>query len=243
MPYPQQLTDLQNDVLSRVNEASSSTAGDLRSGNGASATIATLATITQNLNEGSADLARYAYPIQDTGTYTSLPIGTQYVSLSSASLTMGTTGNVLWAARSVTWNGTPLTHCSRSSIEQWYTALGTWPNDSGTPLYWYENGEDGIGIYPLPSTAKTLKISGLVIPKQLSSGSDVPTWFQPDQVKLIVFQAAGRLALKNLDDPSLAERAQVWLGEFEKGKNELLIRLWQTDPQLAAAHFPKPTGV
>jgi hypothetical protein len=239
MAYPQTLTDLQNDVLSRLNEASNSTAGDLRSGTGGSSTIGTAATITQYLNEASADIARYCYPIVDVATYTSLPATTLYVSFANSNLTLGTSGDRIWAARSVSWNGTPLGHASRSATEHWYGP--TFPTDTGTPLYWYEQGADGIGIYPTPSTAKTLSISGLVFPPLLTNGTDVPTWFQADQVKLIVFQAAGRLALKNADDPSLAERGPVWLAEYQKGKEALLARLWQEDPDLAAAHFPSPT--
>jgi hypothetical protein len=236
MAYPQTLTDLQNDVLSRLQEASNSTAGDLVSGTGAASTTSTAATITQYLNEASADLARYAWPIWDSGTYT-LPAST--LSVTFESLTVAD-GNVMWAARDVSWNGTPLTYFRQSALESWYQT--TFPTDTGTPLWWAEQGQAGIIVYPTPSTQQALTVYGLAVPKQLSSGSDVPSWFGPDQVKLVVFNAAARLALKNAEDATLTIRDMPWWNEWERGKEALLTRLWQEDPLLAQAHFPKPAG-
>lgn len=70
------LLTLEQNVLNVLNEAYNSTLGDLPSGTGAAATIATLtpasssiaSTIKSLLNEGAAEIARTCYPVADTAT-------------------------------------------------------------------------------------------------------------------------------------------------------------------------------
>ncbi|MGO8670984.1 MAG: ubiquitin-activating E1 FCCH domain-containing protein [Capsulimonadaceae bacterium] len=301
--YPQQLSDLIADVQSRLNEPANSTAGDLASGSGTS-TIATVATIAQYLNEAAADLARYAWPIADIGS-AALAAGVRTAAFGSLTVA---DGNSMWAARAVSWDGVPLQHASQSALEHWFGS--TYPLDTGMPLFWTEQGQAGVLVYPAPSTVQTLTVNGLAIPKPMvnsglavvsatdtspivvtttpahgldtgqtvgvsgvagntaangtwtvtvtsptafslngSTGngayvsggvvSDVPAWLAPDAAKLLVFHAAARIALKNAEDPSLSLRESPWWSEWEVGKEALLARLWQDDPQLAAAHYPQ----
>jgi hypothetical protein len=307
MAYPQTLLDLQYDVLSRLQEAGNSTAGDLVTGTGAASTTSTATTITQYLNEASADLARDASLIYDSGTFT-LPISTYTVGYGS--LTMGD-GNRIWGVRRVLWSGTPLTYARRSALENWYNT--TFPTDTGPPVWWSDNGDSGILVYPVPTTQASLTVYGPTLPPQLintalsitaatnatpiaittasahhlstgqnvniagaivntaangafvvtvtgattltlngSAGNgvyggsgvlaDVPGWFDPDQVKLIVFNAAARLALKNAEDASLSIRDMPWWNEWERGKEAQLSQSWSDDPFAAARLLPKPAA-
>ncbi|WP_125205745.1 hypothetical protein [Capsulimonas corticalis] len=221
------LADLQRDVLSRLGEAANSPAGNLESGTGAAAVLVTSATITQYLNDGASDLARTAFPIVNAGTF-SWPSGAQSVQLS---IFTAPGGAALWLARGVAWGGTALTHCSRSALENYYP---TWAADApGTPLYWYDTGQDGVGLYPIPNASQTVTVNGFALPPALVNADDAPSWLSPDLSSLLVFHAASMIAQKNLEDPSLAARAEVWRGEYERGKASLLARLTAADPMLA----------
>lgn len=230
MAYPQQLQDLIKDVKSRLNESANSNAARLSSGADNTATIESDATITQYINEALADIARTCYPIFEGMVTTT---GNRIIPFKS--LTPATSGYQLWAARTVVFNGITLTHCSLSTLSQWYPSYLS--DGFGTPRYWYEIGTDSVGIYPVPSSPATLNVFGLAIPKFLSSSSDVPAII-PDLEKLLVFYAAAQVALKNSENTELAPKAQIWMTEYEQGKADLLKRLWQQDPLLANAHYP-----
>jgi hypothetical protein len=237
MAYPPTLADLRSDVLSRLAEPVNSPAGQLDPGTSDTPTITTAATITQYLNEAQEDLARSCYPVVDYGTLASTPTGTQALSFSSLTVT---SGKKIWAARGVSWNGVALSHCSRSALDVWFP---TWITDAnGTPAYWYEQGEDGIGLYPKPSAAQSTVVNGLAVPVRLSADGDIPTWLPADRTPLLVYYAASMIAAKNTQNPSLAPRAPLWRQEYEAGKAELLARLVASDPKLAQAHFGVGVG-
>jgi hypothetical protein len=226
------LANLRGDVLSRLNEAGNSSAGNLETGDGSAATITTAATITQYLNEAAADLARTAFPVVNVGTF-AWPSGAQAAVLSNFAVADGST---LWAARGVVWNGQALTHCSRSALENYYP---TWAADApGTPLFWFDTGQNGISLYPIPSATQNVVANGLAIPPPLASDGDIPAWLPADMAKLLVFYAAYMIAAKNAEDASLASRVEIWRGEYESGKAELLGRLAMTDPLLARTLTP-----
>lgn len=242
MAYPETLSDLQNYVLNILDEASNSTIGDLASGTGATATQSTALTLTQFLNEAAADFARQCYALHDTGTYTNLPANTLFIDFTNTSVTLGTYFR-LWAVRTVSYNSVLLTHCAQSYIETaGINFTGNYPNDAaGTPLFWFETAMTGIGVYPVPSgSTHTLTITGLALPAQLSSPTDILP-FQADQNKIIAFQAAARIAEKAIADPSIAQRIQLWMGDWEKYKEMNIQHMWAIDPPFAAIHFPRPT--
>ena len=232
MNYPMQLADMQNDVLSRLGESFNSPAGLLPTGTGGAAVIATLQTATDYLNEAAADLARMAQPLPDMGTC-SLGSGVRYLSFNALTLS---SGNFMWAARAVVWDGMQLQHCKRAKLERWFPTYLT--DASGDPQYWYEFGTS-IGFYPVPASTETVSVDGLVTPKPMVEGSDTLP-FEPDQIKLVIFQAAGRLAVKNVQNTSLAARGQVWMGAANTGFQATLLENWQRDPDLMRAHYPQP---
>jgi hypothetical protein len=232
------LAALQQEVLSRLNESGDTPIGQYKTTAGGTVTVTTAQQITIYLNEAAAELARKAYAITGAGTF-SLPIGTAYALLES--FTTGDT-SLLWAARSVKWNGVALKHCNRSALENWYPNIASDPN--GTPLYWFEVGAQGVGVYPSPSALQTLTVNGLVIPPPLldAAPTSIPTWLNADLEKLMFFYACGMMALKQLTAPDIQERGKVWAEQYTHGKNDLLARLYHEDPHLAKAHYPTPTA-
>ena len=221
------LAGMQLDVLSRLGEAANSPAGNLESGTGGAAALTTMATIAQYLNDAAADLARSAFPILGAGTYV-WPAGVQ-----SALLSLFTVSGAaaLWFARGVSWNGSALTHCSRSALENYYP---TWAADApGTPLYWYDTGQNGVGLYPVPSVSQTVAVNGFALPPPLVNAADAPAWLPSDLANLLVFYAAAMIAEKNLEDASLAARIEIWRSEYTRGVSALMAKLAAADPLLA----------
>jgi len=245
-----------SDVLSRLNLPANTPAAQFSTGTGLAPVETTQDAVKRYLNDSAAELARTCYPLRDTASASVAP-STRIVALSSLT---SMSGGVMWAARAVTFNGVQLRHTSRSSLELWHR---TWLTDpAGVPGDWYEQGEDGIGLYPVPAAASgqaclglgglllaglcegggVMLADGLVVPARMTDDDDTLP-YQPDLVTLCIFRAASRLAKKNAQDGSLAVRIQEWEAEWLNGTSNLLARLWRMDPDLAAAHFPAlPSG-
>jgi len=221
-------------------------------GSGGSPTITTNDAITYWLNQGAAVLARSCVPVFGTGyaSLTNPATGTTGVrDVFLGTLTSGAgqiSGGTLWAARGVTWGTgtlTQLTHCSRSALElanpQWQVTA------AATPLYWFDEGQGNIGIFPYPTNGSgssgTLTVAGLVIPPPLGDGTSGTvtsvTWLPDDMCRLLTWYAAVQIAEKNFEDPSLAGRAPMYKADWLDG----CMRMWERiDLLLRQAHFPSP---
>jgi hypothetical protein len=236
--YPPQLVDMQDDVLARLGETNVSLAAAFLKGNtnDSPELISTRDMITLYLNEGGADLARACYPVSDKGSF-DVPAGTMTIPYTSFTCT---SGNVLWSARRVVCNGVELEYYSQEAFEFWHPTAET--DDAGAPTVWYRQGHDGIGIYPQPDATVTTTVYGLAIPKLLEDDTDTASWLQPDIVKLMVYYAAAQVGRQNTQDPDLAARIDVWTQSYMQGQQDLLTRLWQTQPQLARFHYTPPMG-
>lgn len=237
--YPMQLVDMQNDVMSRLNDVApaNSVIGRLADGAGG-VTTTTAVTIAQYLNDEAEKFVRYCYPLYDTGTY-SLPVGTEFIPFSLLTVA---SGQLIWAAieGGVTWNGVALVHSSRESLGMWFPNWSTTAN--GTPIRWLDSGEDGVAVWPKPSAQQTLSVKGLASPKLLvNAGDTLP--IAADLVKYVVFGACEMIAKKVLNRDDMNPRVAAWAEEAQSGRDAQLIRLWKMNPELAAAYFPSaPKG-
>ena len=234
--YPPQLQDMQDDVLNRLAETNVSPTGAFAPGDGSGDLISTKATITQYLNEGSADLARTCYPVADHGVL-SVTAGTQIIPYTSF---VCASGHTIWSARRVVCGGAELEYYTREAFEFWYPTSET--DARGAPTIWYRQGHDGIGLYPVPDATMSTTVYGLVTPKPLVNNTDVATWFQPDVLKLPVYYATWQIAGRNVQNPDMAVRIQEWATNYTQGQQDFLTRLWQTQPQLARFHYGQPKG-
>jgi len=233
------LLSLEQSVLNVLNEAANSSLGDLPSGTGGT-TIATLtesgtgaSTIKSLLNEGAAELARSCFPVPDSGTLSWMS-GTR-TNLIADFAAAG--GGVIWSVRGVTFQGdsTALRYCDRSALERsdpdWMVT------STAVPVYWYFDGPMSIGLYPRPLSTGTVTVDGFAVPPPMSDAdlSSVAPWIPDDLSHLLVWYAAARVAMKNLEDASLAPRIAIWQGLYDKGR----LDLWQRiDPRIRKAHFP-----
>lgn len=233
------LQTLQNDVLNRLNEALNSPAGALVTGVGGTPTQATPDTITGYLNEAAADLARTCWPLRSTASAT-IPVGSPtaeyYVPFNTLANTAAGGGN-LWAADNVYYGTALLVRISRKLLNSYQP---TYPIDPvGVPAYWFPAGIDGIGIAAKPSASTLLTIAGLALPPPLVNPTDTVTWLDSDLTRYLSYYAAYYLAVKNMEDPSLSNRAEKWLDEYKKGQLKMGERSLRTDPATMAQFFPE----
>lgn len=231
------LLDLKKQVLSSLNEASDSPVGEFHAGDGSAAVVSTSDTITRYLNDACYDLTRYAYPLTGKGT-ASVAVGQRVVALQAFTVTGGGT---LWAARQVQYGAINLEKANRSYVEIYYPEYA--PEGTGIPKYWYFDGSAAIAVAPIGNALTTVTVSGLITPATLVADTDALTWLQGDLYKLIVYYAAYMVAFKNLENPSLKERAPLWEKMWQDGKENLLGKLAADDPRLFRAHFQTPGPV
>lgn len=197
------IATLRADTLTLLNEASNSVIGDYANGVGGTTTT-TQDTIDAYLNEAQAEMARACVFIP--GTHTTSATTGREIDLSSTNI---------WFPMSVTVGTTPLQHTSDTRLRAWQpgfeTATGTitLPNGGTTtaPYYWYRRQPQTIGVFP-SGTSITYIVYGASLPATITASAS----FAPDDVlrNTLPVYAAMKLAMKNLDDPSLAARIQLW---------------------------------
>lgn len=226
------LQDILDDTKGRLNEAQNTPAGALASGTGV-LVAPTDDTITRLANEALGDLCRYGgltIPDAATGFTASNVAFVPYTALTLA------TGNTLWAARDVAYAGRRLVRIGPGQFTQKYN-VGV---AAGAPIEWAYTSTVGFSVGPTPTDIGPLAVSGLAIPKALALPADAITPYLPvDQRRFLSFFCAYFIALKNKEDPTLAARMGDWLGEYEKGKANMLDQLLHFDPSTYAAFYAR----
>lgn len=217
------LATLTSEVLRLLNEATNSSVGEVGDGSGTVIT-STNTTIEAYLNEAIKETCRTCIYVPAKGTVTqSNPI----INLSSLSLdatyvpTDASTVNdasSMWFPLTVQSGITNLTHCSEPTLRAYDPSFEA--TTVGTPKYWYRSGDYGIRVYPAPSASTAFTVYGCGVLGDVSATSITVI---PDdlQLKMWACYAAYKLALKNTDDPSVAQRA-FWGNWY----NETRMRLW-----------------
>jgi hypothetical protein len=222
------IATLRADTLTLLNEASNSVIGDYANGTGGTTTT-TQDTIDAYLNEAQAEMARACVFIP--GTYTTGATTGREIDLSSTNI---------WFPMSVTVGTTSLQHTSDTRLRAWQpnfeTATGTitLPNGGTTtvPYYWFRKQPQTVGVFP-SGTSITYIVYGASLPSTITASAS----FAPDDVlrNTLPVYAAMKLAMKNLDDPSLAARIQLWQSWWF----DSCTRLWNNlDSSLKAEGSP-----
>jgi hypothetical protein len=139
-----------------------------------------------------------------------------------------------------------LQHTSDTRLRAWqpnfetFTGTLTLPNGGTTalPTYWYKRQPQTIGIFPTVDTSSTITVYGAGLPPTITTSVDAV--FAPDDTlrNTLPVYAAYKLAMKNLDDPSLAARIQLW----QQWWFDSTMRLWnQLDSSLKMEGSPYQT--
>jgi hypothetical protein len=204
------LADLRNDTLILLNEVGaigSSPIGALPDGSGGTDIVTTTVTIDQYINEAAAEMARSCVYI---------PTSVSTAGFTGSVLTLTTSS--IWFPMSVTVGGVLLQHTSDLRLRAWqpnfetFSGTLTLPNGGTTTAstYWYRREPQTVGIFPTVASSSTVVAYGAGLPPTITTG--VNATFAPDDVlrNTLPVYAAYKLAMKNLDDPSLAARIQLW---------------------------------
>ena len=202
---------LRNEVLKLLNETDASVVGELATGVGGSATASSDSTILDYLNEGAEEMTRTC--CYEQGTIQILTTTARVNSFASTAL---------WYPQVVVISSTVLTHCGEQELQAFnYNYLNT----TGAPQYWYRNGPYQLGLYPKPSSAVTVDVTGAVSATPILAGSGTFS-FAPDDVllKALPAYAAAKIAMKNYDDPSLVGRA-FWKDWYDMTRMTLWAQL------------------
>lgn len=210
----QTIQTIRKEVYKLLNEATNSTVGALSTGLG---TVASGDDSDSNINkfimEGVAELCRSCVAIPATGT---IAYGTNIRTkqLSDASVTIPTLGQI-WMPTDVYIGGTRLIHASESSIRAHdlgyaanIVALAT------SVTNWYRHDNYAISLYPYCSASLTITVYGYGIPNTDLTGiagtdNAKSLSFLPDDIlrQALASYAANRVVMKNVDDPTIAERS------------------------------------
>ena len=225
---------LYKETLRLLNESLDSSLGELGTGIGTVDTT-TQITITDYLNEAIAESCRTCVYIPAKGVSASqtspivnlqdLTVDGAYVPTPTPVLPITVISNdavAIWFPITVVAGSTSLVHCSEPTLRAYSASFES--DAVGTPKYWYRNGMNSIRVYPAPTTSTVFTVYGCgVIANLVSANATTNVTILPDDVQLKMWSsyAAYKLALKNTDDPSVAQRA-FWGNWY----NETRMRLW-----------------
>lgn len=233
------------ETLRLLNESGDSSLGELGDGSGA-VSILTSTTITDYLNEAIAETCRscvYVSAKSSAVTQTNpiinlqgLAVDNTYIPTPSPVLPITVISNdavAIWFPLTVIAGSTSLVHCSEPTLRAYSPTFEA--DATGTPKYWFRNGQNSIRIYPAPSSSTTFTVYGCGVLDDLvplNATTDITILPDDVQLKMWASYAAYKLALKNTDDPSVSQRA-FWGNWY----NETRMRLWAS-----LDHFLKLPG-
>lgn len=219
------INDIRQEVYRLLNEASNSTLGQLPSGTGSGTeTISSDTTVRTYILDGIANICRTCvhYPVQATYTVAN---GSSQISLMSTA-SISPTGAQLWFPRDVFIGSTRLVHASEQSVranDQSYALTAA--TSSASIGYWYRQDNYVLHVYPYNNTggSVTVSVSGCGSPATPATDATQSLSFLPDDVlrQMAAMYAATVLVMKNVDDPSVAER-MFWKQKYD----EMRMGLW-----------------
>lgn len=187
-----------------------------------SAAVFSDSTVLDYINEAAADMCRSCVMLETTWTTAS----------SSTNRLISLAGTQVWYPLHVSNGVSNLLHCGEMELRNYDL---NYHLTTGTPAYWYKSSSYNIGLYPTPAVAVLTTVMGAGIPTAITINSETYS-FLPDDIllKTIPAYVAGKLAMKNFDDPSLVGRS-FWKDWYDNTR----MLLWaQLDSSLKAPGGP-----
>lgn len=224
---------LQDEVIRLLNEQQDTSLGEVGDGSGLVYTDSPT-TIVDYLNEAIAETCRTCVYVPAKGTITQtnpivnlhdLSVDGTYVPTPTPVLPITAISNdatAVWFPLTVVAGSTSLVHCSEPTLRAYSPTFES--DATGTPKYWFRNGQNSIRIYPAPSSSTSFTVYGCGVLANLVAGNtttDITILPDDVQLKMWASYAAYKLTMKNADDPSVAQRA-FWGNWY----NEARMRLW-----------------
>lgn len=218
------MATLRAETYKILNEATNSTLGIVGVGDG-TASITSDTTVNNFIAEAVAEICRtcVAYQVSGTLTFGANVRNVLLTSLSSPSPTNAT----MWFPTDVYNGSTRLLHASESSVranDLGYAA--TVVASSAGVTHWYRLDNYSVSLYPYSTTGSTgYTVYGYGIPDcTIADGTSFS--FIPDDLmkQMIPSFAATKLAMKNIDDPTVSQR-MFWRNWYNEGRMKLYMQL------------------
>ena len=202
------VTQLIQDTLRELNEATSSSLGSVGDGAGAD-TVTTTTTLYNFITQAAVDWCETAWALPGTASLSSWTSGTKTQQLHA--LTVPSGQGRLHAVTGLALGATPaaLELISLASLRQNFPGMDFAAN--GSSLYYYVE-PSFVGVYPAPSANIAAALVGYCVPVKAGASANSTTAteysFAPDDILLRVIptKAAILLAEKTFDDPSVFGR-------------------------------------
>lgn len=239
---PISLTVLSQRVYRRLNEPNNTDIAVLQSGTSTTPTITAINGVIDFYVEVVGEICRTCFPIFGKATYASVPVGTKFVSFSS--FTVNTSGlATMWIATEAQYGGTSLQYVGFLPLSEWLSySGGILSQANGSLTQFCNDGDAGqIILSAPPSSSADMVVGGLCIPTPPTSGSDSTTAFMPDDLlEIIEVRICSLLAKKRANDPTMANKIDIWDNLYNARRMELWSRLLTSFRQIA---YPmSPTG-
>jgi hypothetical protein len=184
--------------------------------------------LTSYINELQDDFARSYCPIEDYASY-AWPAGAFLAKWSLWTCSI-VSGNVPFAALSMSYAGTQMNYASRGAISNWDPTQLACPT-TGYPLYYYDFLE-GVRLSAPPPSIATVAGSVLVTPQALVSSTDTPQ-FPADLHYALSVGVCAKLLLQRRDSPELQARGKDFDTEYLRIGSDCLGRVFRSDTDIA----------
>lgn len=240
------IQNVRQEAYRLLNETNASVLGQLPDGTGGADTITSTDGVTTFIKEALTDICKTCVFIQVTATAT-VPVGALSLNIvgTSPAVTVSPSGSI-WSVTDVYLTSplTRLTHASEQSIranDQSYTTTTT--TSLASILYWYRPDAYRIALYPRNATPLTvaLTIYGCGITAIPANDTDAIDPILPDDVlkQILATYVAMKLIMKNVDDPSLAQR-MFWRDSYDGMRMKLWMQMDAHMKTPGAPYFVPP---
>lgn len=226
------IKDVREEAYRLLNETNASVLGQLPDGTGGADTISSTAGVTTFIREAVTDICKTCVFIPVSATVT-VPVGALSLTISGTTATPVTVSpsGTIWSVTDVyvTSPLARLTHASEQSIranDLSYTTTTT--TSLASILYWYKPDAYRIALYPRNANPLTvaLTIYGCGVIAIPAGDTDPFDMFLPDDVlkQILATYVAMKLIMKNVDDPSLAQR-MFWRDQYDGMRMKLWMQM------------------
>jgi len=220
----QTMAQLRAETYKILNEATNSTLGIVGVGDG-TASISSDTTVNNFIAEAVSEICRTCVSYQVSGTLT-FAANTRNVLLTS--MTVPTPANsTMWFPTDAYVGSTRLIHASESSVRaNDLNYAATTVANSSLVTNWYRYDNYSVSLYPYITTGPTsVTVYGYGIPN-ITIADATSFDFIPDDLmrQMIPAFAATKLAMKNIDDPTVSQRV-FWRNWYNEGRMKLYMQL------------------
>jgi hypothetical protein len=218
------MAQLRTETYKLLNEATNSTLGIVGAGDG-TASVSSDTTANNFIAEAVAEICRTCVAYQVSGTLT-FGANTRNVLLTSMTSTSPSSAT-MWFPTDTYIGSTRLLHASESSVRANDLAYASTVVSSSTGItHWYRLDNFSVSLYPYSTTSVgSVTVYGYGIPDVTISDSTQFTFIPDDLMKqMIPSYVATKLAMKNIDDPTVSQR-MFWRNWYNEGRMKLYMQL------------------